>query len=111
MQATQPKSQTQRRGHPQRSGQQQVVREAVWKILDYIQKTGNPGLYKEIADTLEDELVARGSAGRNAGLAGVVINASPILTDGRPPLGADGPPILVRWFDRIGNMACQRIDA
>src|SRR6185312_10606150 len=40
----------------------------------------------------------RGSAGRTAGLAGVVINLSPILTDGRPPLGADGPLSVVRWF-------------
>jgi hypothetical protein len=45
----------------------------------------------------------RGSAGRTAGLAGVVINFSPILTDERPPLGADGPLTLVRLFGRDCN--------
>src|SRR5262245_47377028 len=40
----------------------------------------------------------RGSAGRTAGLAGVVIKFSPILTDGRPPLGADGPSAEVPLF-------------
>src|SRR5690606_36877093 len=40
----------------------------------------------------------RRSAGRTAGFAVPVINLSPILTDERPPLGADGPLTVVRWF-------------
>ena len=61
---------TSRRGHPHRVGQQLVVRQAIWRVLDYIERTGNLGLHREIADTLEDELVSRGHDGELAAMCG-----------------------------------------
>ena len=67
---TTPEPAVSRRGHPHRVGQQLIVRQAMWRILDYIERTGNLGLHREIADTLEDELVARGHDGELAAMCG-----------------------------------------
>lgn len=53
-----------RRGHPQRSGSNLIVRQTLWHVFDYIEEKGDASLYKEIVDCLEDELVTRGKQGR-----------------------------------------------
>jgi len=46
-----------RRGHPERSGAELIVRQALWHVFDYIEAEGDAFLYKEIVDCLEDELL------------------------------------------------------
>lgn len=49
-----------RRGHPERSGEQQFVRERLFDIFELYDKTGHGFVLDEIHDCLYDEAQARG---------------------------------------------------
>jgi hypothetical protein len=49
-----------RRGHPERSGEQQFVRERLFDIFELYDKTGHGFILDEVHDCLFDEARARG---------------------------------------------------
>jgi len=49
-----------RKGHPERSGDQQYVRERLFDVFELIDKSGHTYLWDELRDTLHDESLARG---------------------------------------------------
>ncbi len=49
-----------RKGHPERSGDQQYVRERLFDVFELIEKSGHTYLWDELRDTLHDESLARG---------------------------------------------------
>lgn len=49
-----------RKGHPERSGDQQQLREKMFDVFEFIDKARHPYLWDELFDTLYDESQARG---------------------------------------------------
>lgn len=49
-----------RKGHPERTGDQQYVREHLFDLFEMIDKSGHNYLWDELFDTLSDEAMARG---------------------------------------------------